>query len=606
MDITGSLEDQVAFFEHVHDCFLQAMSSAGRLDYFYRVCGTTVRLSFAGEALIPHIVPALRHLRIDEAAGPDLTICLWDSDSTATSMIRPPWRRNQFTDRGDIWGYHSRRIRIAFHYSEFTLSLLDMHKNTGLFWIENAGSLPFWVKASPLRTLLHWWMEMNGCQFIHAAAVGTKDGAVLLTGKGGVGKSTTALSCLKSGFFYAGDDFVVTCLKQEPSVSSLYGTAKLNRDQVSRFPELSGLISTSVESKDEKAVIFLYPELGSQIVREMPLKAIIVPRIADSEKSRITETSSEDVLRAASFTTMTLLPGANMKTHEFLSQLSASLPCFSLELGRDFAHIPRVISGLLASLSRGGGIASVNISGAGSAEPDGASEKWPFLSIIVPVFNGEQFIGEAIENIISQDYPSLEIILVDDGSVDNTPDIVGRLPYEIRYFRQENRGPAAARNRGIKEARGEYITFLDADDLWPGNSLYMLVKELTGNKDVDVVNGYAQLAFLSPDGCTYEYSGNPLGSFPYYIGAALYRKSAFTKVGLFDASLRYGEDTDWFIRAQELKIGIKRLDDITLIVRRHGKNMTHDRSALELNNLRLFKKSLDRMRVRQRAGNISG
>lgn len=605
MDITESLEEQTAFFRSAHGRFLEARSLAGGIDFDFELCGTTVRLSFAGEALVPQITPALTHLRIDKAQAPDLTICLWDSESTATSMVRSPWRREQFTDRGDIWGYYSTRIKIAFHYSEFSLNMLDMDTNTGLFWIERAQNLPSWVKASPLRTLLHWWMEMNGCQFIHAAAVGTKNGAVLLTGKGGIGKSTTALSCLKSGLFYVGDDFVVTGLKPEPSVYSLYSTAKLNADHAMRFPELTGLISRSEESTGEKAVMFLYPEFNTQIVNSMPLKAIVVPHVADNGESRITRTSLENVLRAASFTTMTLLPGASMKTYEFLNQLSASLPCFSLELGQDLTHIPKVISDLLEDLSYGKATNSIYAADAESAERHNASKAWPALSVVVPVFNGEQFIREAVENIISQDYPSLEIIVVDDGSTDNTADIITQFPYEIRYFKQGNSGPAAARNRGIKEAQGDYIAFLDVDDLWPKNNLFMLVKELSSDNDIEVVHGYAQLAFLNPAGHTYEYSGSPIGSFPYYVGAALYRRAAFTRVGLFDPTLRYGEDTDWFLRAQELKTGIKRLEDITLIVRRHGKNMTYIKDAVELSQLRVFKKSLERMRERKCTGGIS-
>lgn len=602
MGAAESVEEQEAFFQSAYQRFLEARSSAGGIDFYYKICDTTVHLSFAGEALIPHITPALSHLRISEVVVPDLTICLWDSHSTKKSMISPPWKRDRYTDRGDIWGYNNRRIKTAFHWVEFSLNMLDVERNTGLFWVEHAQSLPFWVNASPLRTLLHWWMEKNECQLIHAAAVGTKNGAVLLTGKGGVGKSTSALSCLKSGFFYLGDDFVVTRLKPEPLVSSLYSTAKLNADQAERFPELSGLISNPRGPKDEKAVLFLYPEFSGQVIKSMPLKAIIVPRITDRNESKVTRTSSENILRAASFTTITLLPGASIKTYEFLDQLSSSLPCFNLELGRDLTRIPTAISDLIDNLPYRN---PINISTAydDSVEQRSDSATWPSVSVIVPTFNGGQFIREAVENIISQDYPSLEIIVIDDGSTDDTAGIIRQLPYEIRYFSQGNNGPAAARNRGIEEALGEYIAILDADDLWPKNNLYILAKELLQNNDVEVVHGYGQLAVCNPETRTYEYSGSPIGAFPYYIGAALYRRSAFTKVGLFDPTLRYGEDSDWFMRARELNVGIKKLEDITLIVRRHGNNMTRGKSPAELNQLRVLKKSLDRMRARQRGHN---
>ena len=601
MDTIKSLEEQEAFFQGVYNRFLRAKASVGVINFYYKICDTSVCLSFAGEALIPHITPALSHLVIPEVEAPDLTICLWDSVSTKTSMVPPPWKRDRYTYRGDIWGYNSSRIKTAFHWIEFSLNMLDIETHTGLFWVEHAQSLPFWVNASPLRTLFHWGMEKNECQLVHAAAVGTKSGAVLLTGKGGIGKSTAALSCLKSGFFYLGDDYIVTRVKPQPYVYSLYNTAKLNADHAKNFPEMSRLISNTEDIEDEKAVMFLYPEFRRQIIESMPLRAIIVPHIADNNESRVTKISSENVLRAASFTTMTQLPGAGIKTYEFLNQLSADLPCFNLELGRDLTRIPVTISNLLHAFLDG------NVTGTfrrSTGEQSPAPRAWPVVSIVLPVFNGERFIREAVESIMSQGYPSLEIIIVDDGSTDKTKDIIEQLPVEVRYFKQDNGGPAAARNKGIREATGEFIAFIDVDDLWPKNNLHMLVKELSQNKDIDVVHGYGQLAHYNDISHEYEYSGNPAESFPYYIGAALYRRSVFTEVGLFDPTLLFGEDTDWFMRARELKVNIKRLEDVTLIVRRHGKNMTCAKNMVELNHLRVFKKSLDRMRARRQADHV--
>ena len=196
---------------------------------------------------------------------PDLTICLWDSVSSNTNMVPPPWKRDRYTDRGDIWGYCSSKIKTAFHWAEFALNMLDLGTNTGLFWMEHTQGLPFWVNASPLRTLLHWWMEKKKCQLVHAAAVGTKNGAVLVTGKGGIGKSTTALSCLKSGFFYLGDDFVVTRLRPEPLVYSLYSTAKLDADQRKELSEISRLISNPEDRKMKKRSYFFIPNSAGRL-----------------------------------------------------------------------------------------------------------------------------------------------------------------------------------------------------------------------------------------------------------------------------------------------------------------------------------------------------
>jgi len=603
VDIIESAEDQVDFFRIVHDRYLEAKTSAGEINCYYRIGDTTVCLSFAGDALLPHIAPALNHLRTAESESPDLTICLWDSHSTGTTMCPPPWKRDRYTYRGDIWGYNSGRIKTAFHWIEFSLNMLDLEINKGLFWVEDTSSLPFWVNASPLRTLLHWWLEKNGCQLVHAAAIGTKSGAVLLTGEGGTGKSSTALSCLRAGLSYLGDDFVVVRPKPEPVVYSLYNSAKLNADHVGNYPELSRFLSNPEVMEGKKAVLFLYPGFTAQLVASMPLKAIVVPRIADECMSRVIRASSEDILRASAFTTMTLLPGAGIKTYEFLSQLSSLLPCFTLELGHDPALVAGAVTDLLETLSSQENARGAPAGDSGSGESHATHDAWPLVSVIVPVFNGEQFIREAIENILSQEYPSLEIIVVNDGSTDQTEAIIKGLPGEIRYLSQKNLGPAIARNRGINEAMGEYLAFLDVDDLWPKRNLGMMVRELAQNRDIDVVHGYAQLARYSPASGAYEYLGNPVESFPYYIGAALYRRAVFTQVGLFDPTLPFGEDTDWFTRAREKNANIKRLKEVTLVVRRHGKNMTYGRSRAELMQLRVFKKSLDRMRARDAEGN---
>ncbi len=594
MDTPEPIEVQAAFFHRVLDKFLEAKTNVQEVDLYYGLCGTTIRLCFAGEELIRHITPALSHLQISRVESPDFTINLWDSRSTNTRMVPAPWKADRYTYRGDIWGYNSNRIKTAFHWFEFSLNMFDSESNTGIFWVEHAGSFPYWAHASPLRTLLHWWMQKNSCQLVHGAAIGTEKGAVLLSGKGGIGKTTTALSCLTAGLDYLGDDYVVLRLQPEPSVFSLYNTAKLNADDVAKFPEYSGLISNPENLSDEKAVVFLYPEYRRRLAPSMPLRAILVPGVTELTESRITETSPENTLRAVSFTTMTQLPGAGIETFELLNQLSSKLPCYSFELGRDLKNIPNKIVGFLDDLP----------AVSQTKEQFSLSVKtYPLVSVIIPVYNGERFIRDAVDSILSQDYSALEIIAVNDGSTDKTRDVIsdlsGDLSVEIRYFEQDNSGPAAARNRGIKEASGEYIAFLDVDDLWPEGNLRMLVEELSENRELDVVQGYAQLSHYNPETGSYDYSGNPEESFANSIAAAIYRKSVFTKVGLFDPTLMYGEDADWFQRAKELKVNIKKVHAITLIVRRHGKNMTYGKDMLELNMLRVFKKTLDRMRLRK-------
>jgi glycosyltransferase involved in cell wall biosynthesis len=198
----------------------------------------------------------------------------------------------------------------------------------------------------------------------------------------------------------------------------------------------------------------------------------------------------------------------------------------------------------------------------------------PLLSVVIPTWNRAHIVGEAVASALDQGPGRVEVIVVDDGSTDRTAEIISRLPYDVRYVRQDNAGPAAARNRGIRDASGELIAFLDVDDLWPDNNLTRLVDELVLHPELDVVYGYGQEMGKHPENDEYEYFGNPKDPYDYHISSAVYRKSAFEKAGLFDTTMRFGEDNDWFARASESNLKMKRVEEVTLLIRRRRKART--------------------------------
>jgi len=222
-----------------------------------------------------------------------------------------------------------------------------------------------------------------------------------------------------------------------------------------------------------------------------------------------------------------------------------------------------------------------------------------FVSVIVPVYNGENFLAQAIENLQQQNYQPLEIIVVDDGSTDGTAEIATQFKDQIRYVYQPNRGPSAARNRGIKMAAGDVIAFLDVDDLWPANKLALQLSSLAANPSVDIVQGLIQemqplFTSTTDDAPIFEETSRPYQF--VNIGSAIYRKSVFDKVGLFDETLNYAEDVDLFHRAREQNIAKMVLDEVTLFYRKHKHNMTRGKNLVELGVLKAHKKCLDRRR----------
>ena len=122
----------------------------------------------------------------------------------------------------------------------------------------------------------------------------------------------------------------------------------------------------------------------------------------------------------------------------------------------------------------------------------------PLLSVIIPAYNGEAFLAEAVESIHRQNYEPLEIIIVDDGSTDDTARIAAGFQDDVRYIHQTHHGrPAAGRNRGVKESAGKIIGFLDQDDLWPANKLALQIPHLLGESSLGVILGHTQMLHLS-------------------------------------------------------------------------------------------------------------
>jgi uncharacterized protein (DUF1919 family) len=225
------------------------------------------------------------------------------------------------------------------------------------------------------------------------------------------------------------------------------------------------------------------------------------------------------------------------------------------------------------------------------------------VSVIIPVYNGVNFLTQAVNHVLEQNYRPLEIIVIDDGSTDNTAAIAAQLKDKIRYFHQKNSGPASARNFGIQQAEGNVIAFLDVDDLWSVNKLELQVSFLANHPETDIVQGMIVKQVIETNQLNINDYSILETSLPYHyinLGSAIYRKSVFWEVGLFDETMRFSEDVDWFVRAWEQRIQKSVIDDITLYYRIHEDNMTKGKDLIESGFIRVHKKHLDRLRQSNR------
>jgi glycosyltransferase involved in cell wall biosynthesis len=224
------------------------------------------------------------------------------------------------------------------------------------------------------------------------------------------------------------------------------------------------------------------------------------------------------------------------------------------------------------------------------------------VSVIIPVFNREAFLAEAVESALGQAGASLEVIVVDDGSTDGTARVAAQFADRIRYVFQENAGPPAARNRGVSLAGGEFLAFLDSDDLWPPGRTGILLDWLNAHPATGVAMGH--MKYIPVETSRSPQCAKALAETPsvlnYNLSAALIRVSAMRAVRSFDETLRYSDDWDWFVRAREQGIGIDILPDVTLINRRHRENLSNQRAVGDHYTLQMLKKSLDRRRAEKK------
>ena len=232
----------------------------------------------------------------------------------------------------------------------------------------------------------------------------------------------------------------------------------------------------------------------------------------------------------------------------------------------------------------------------------------PLVSVVIPAYNCADFIGDALDSVLDQGYPALEIIVVDDGSTDATCDVVARRGSAVTLVRQANAGAAVARNAAMERARGRYIAFLDSDDLWLPGKLRLQVDHLESRADVGLC--CTRWHLLQPDASgryRVERAAAP-GSVavdPKFAGwvycallldcevwtsTVVMRRELARSVGDFDAKLRRGQDYDYWLRASRLT-KIDRLDAPLALYRMQ---VEHDRKFPDTNwELKVIRHALE-------------
>jgi glycosyltransferase involved in cell wall biosynthesis len=223
----------------------------------------------------------------------------------------------------------------------------------------------------------------------------------------------------------------------------------------------------------------------------------------------------------------------------------------------------------------------------------------PLHSVIMPVLNGVKYVREGICSALAELGTDDELIVIDNGSDDGTPELVRAVDDpRIRLLNETKRGPAAARNRGMREVRGKYVSFHDYDDLWPPGRLAALVSHIKGTPGTNAAYGRIELRF--EDGIDSKYlqlDGRAMSTFGvivYLVTADLMRHA-----GPMDESLMLGEDTDYVLKLRAAGMSAVECDAVVAIYRRHQSNITLDGVGVMRDRLGVLARNIARRRAEE-------
>lgn len=309
--------------------------------FSFQVGPYVIRLEFVSRSLVEKIERAFLHLEVASSFPPDLTLCLWDAEET--KLTYGSWSQ--------VVSFDYLEQAVPPHYFHYfpaaqAMSFIDLQEGKAHYIIRDAAQLPWWVSGSPLQAILHLFFRQKGIQLTHTAAIGTETSCLLLTGKGGSGKSTTTLSCLQEGLFSLGEDY---CLLDPRHLTcySLYQSAKWKPATRKLVPGFDSYIANPEHADREKALAFYRDFFPHQMKKTAPIQAIVSLQIEERRQPLLRPYNPIAGLRDLMMSTL-LLPFYHTSTLRILSDLTHRLPHHQLLLSQDLKANVQILKELLA------------------------------------------------------------------------------------------------------------------------------------------------------------------------------------------------------------------------------------------------------------------
>ncbi len=335
------------YFEQLFNLWEQAVSNTHKHSEHFSLCGKNVKFHGAGKQLIDKFKkPFLHGLNNKEETKADLEIFFWDTKSTNINMPPPPWSHENFSIRGDIASHTNENIKTFYNWKTGEVTCLNIALNKAVYWIKSHEDLGLNDYSHPLNSIFAPWLSKNNMLLIHSAAISEDNRAILITGRGNIGKSTTALTCAENGLGYISDDYVVYNTIDK-SLYCLFSSGKRRTESKITHDKLNRNLSKDPDTSTEKQTFFFGNDEEINIVHKSKLNAIFIPEITDNKEPKIVKTDKEDIYKALILSSMRYLPGNNSCELNKMKELIEEFPTYKIKLSKDKKAVAKCIQNFI-------------------------------------------------------------------------------------------------------------------------------------------------------------------------------------------------------------------------------------------------------------------
>ncbi len=316
----------------------------------YVFAGQIVNVSVVGRQLWERLNLPLKHLRVAErAAEPAPRIELWDSHDTRTDC---PVSADDGAASHSPGFTVSESERFVGYRLPTSITCLDRAKQQIVGCVTRADRLSLYEAGRPLHVPLTIWHNDREVPVIHAGLVSLNGKGVLFAGSGGVGKSTSSLTCLLAGFDFLSDDLIALQTRKGGDLigHSLYGSTFLDADHLERFPSLEPYAMTSLYPAEEKRMVLLSQIFSPRLMKATPISVVVLPRVVPDGRSMLRDASRAEALLALAPSSLLMFKiGSGISGFRKLAALVERVRCYRLDIGRDVNEIPARVEKLLVA-----------------------------------------------------------------------------------------------------------------------------------------------------------------------------------------------------------------------------------------------------------------